>query len=110
MGATISSRRQASPSAALVAVGAVPKERLAADGREQPVAPDKHKWIVHFTVGTPDAIGEAGAEAELEAVDRDVVEHRVWPRQIDVLKDARARLALSTLLRLQLPCLCSNDT
>ena len=40
----------------------------------------------------PDALREAGAEAQLEVVHADVVEHAVRARQVDVLEDARVAL------------------
>ena len=62
----------------------------------------------HFSVfSAPDAVSQAGAQAELKAVHGDVVQHGIRPRQVDVLKDARARLPLRALLRFQLALLCS---
>eukprot|EP00951_Prasinocladus_malaysianus_P035556 scaffold367315_cov37-Prasinocladus_malaysianus.AAC.2 len=45
-----------------------------------------------------DALGEGRAEAKLEIVDGDVVEDGVGAGQVDVLEDARVRLALHALL------------
>lgn len=68
------------------------------------------KHFFHFSVfSAPDAVGQAGAQAELEAVHGDVVQHGIRPRQVDVLKDARARLPLRALLRFQLALLCSAE-
>lgn len=41
-----------------------------------------------------DFLREAGSKAKLELIDRDVIEHRVWACQVDVLKDAGAELLL----------------
>ena len=46
--------------------------------------------------GVPDALRQAGTEAQLEVVHRDVVEHRVRARQVDVLEDAGAGLSPHT--------------
>lgn len=53
-----------------------------------------------------DALGKAGTQAHLEVVDRDVVEHRVWARQVDVLEDAGVDLPRHALLAHQLARLC----
>lgn len=53
-----------------------------------------------------DALGKAGAEAHLEVVDGDVVEHRVWARQVDVLKDAGVDPSRDALFTHQLARLC----
>ena len=53
-----------------------------------------------------DALSKAGAKAHLEVVDGDVIEHRVWARQVDVLKDAGVDLSRHALLAHQLARLC----
>ena len=44
-----------------------------------------------------DALGQCATEAELEFVHGDVVEDRVWAREVDVLEDARVERALHAL-------------
>ena len=55
-----------------------------------------------------DALGKAGTQAHLKVVDGDVVEHRVWTRQVDVLEDAGVNLPRHALLAHQLARLCST--
>lgn len=51
-------------------------------------------WPAWLDRGSLDALRQAGAQAELEVVDRNVVEHRVGAGQVDVLKDAGGQLLL----------------
>lgn len=62
--------------------------------------------VVGLGRGLLDALSQAGAQAHLEVVDGDVIQHRVRPCQVDVLKDAGVDLPRGALLGDELALLC----